>query len=488
MKRSRFDADEMFGWVEHQAGMGPRRPGSPGGHRNEDFLADSLQDFGLEEVRKEPIPITCWNAGTHSVTIGGRDGPSETIDAFPIAYTRFTDPQGIQAPLVWVDREKLFNTEDMAGKIVVARIGFPTLPISLLDRIALGRHDPDETLLSFDHPATYIRLGWHLYGLAARRGAVGFLGILADQPGGSCRMYGPYGFKEKDIHDKPLPGFWVGRSDGAGLAELARSGGGHARLVLTGEQEAGVTHNVVGEIPGASDEVCVLSCHHDSPFASPVEDASGVAVVLALARHFARVRKLRRRLVVLFSAGHFYGSIGTRTFIRTHRQDIVSRTAFEVSIEHIALEASEGEDGKLVPTGLPEATALFVPFSRPAIEAVQRSLVEHDLRRMFLMPPEGPLGDYPTTDGGDWYAAGVPVVNLISNPVYLLTEDDGLQWVDRERLPRVAAAFSDIILQFDGLSRETLSQRGRPGHRLLMRGLRHLAHARTTCFGRKPVF
>jgi Zn-dependent M28 family amino/carboxypeptidase len=245
---------------------------------------------------------------------------------------------------------------------------------------------------------------------------------------------------------------------------------------------------VVGEIPGKSDEVVVLSCHHDSPFESPVEDASGVAVVLALARHFAESRDLNRRLVVLLTAGHFYGSIGTRTFIRQHQTDVVKKTAVEISIEHIAKEAMENPQGNLVPTGRPEATGVFVPFSKVATKAILEGLENNDVRRTFLLPAEGPLGHYPPTDGGDWYEAGVPAVNFISNPVYLLTDDDAMKWVDRDRLPKVAAAFSEIIRKLDRMEKKEIAAVDSISYKLLMKTLKHIVIAKTTAFGFKPLF
>lgn len=86
-----------------------------------------------------------------------------------------------------------------------------------------------------------------------------------------------------------------------------------------------------GEIAGQNDEIVILHCHHDSPFKSPVEDASGCAVVLALAKHFAKERDNKRKIVILFTSGHFYGSLGTRTFIRNHLNDIVPKVASAVA-------------------------------------------------------------------------------------------------------------------------------------------------------------
>jgi hypothetical protein len=481
-----FDADEMFRWVEHQAGFGPRRAGSPGGRTNEDFLAAQLQAFGLENVRKEPIPVT-YQQADHTLLLVGAGDDLAPMAAFAIPYAAFTPEGGIEAPLVFADSSALFERGNLQGAIVVTEIRFPPYDLGLLKRVSPGHHDPDDAIDQVDHPATFVRQGWHLYRVAVERGAVGFIGVLRDQTGGTCEMYAPYGFQEADILDKPLPGVWVSRGDGERLIQLARSGTGRARLMVNGQREPGLTHNVVGEIPGRSDEVMILSCHHDSPFASPVEDGTGVSVVLALARHFAEARSLNRRLIVLFSAGHFYGSIGTRSFIRDHPTDVVARAALEVSIEHIALEAGEDAAGNLVPTGKTEATGIFVPLNPSVAKVVLDHVVAQDLRRTILLPAEGPLGDYPPTDGGDWYEAGVPVINYISNPVYLLTSDDSLKWVDKDRLPRVAAAFAAILRDLDTMPRASIGAVRPWFYGWLMKVLRRVVLAKVSALGLKPV-
>lgn len=487
MTVTEFDQKEMEGWIEAQYLLGPRRPGSPAGRRNEDYLEERLGELGLVHVRKEPIPIVHWDARSFEL-LAGVDGRLEPVNAFPIPYTAFTKQSKVTAPMVFADSSALFQRADWRGKVVVTEIGFPSLNASLLQRVGLGVHDPDGNIKEVSHPATWVRLGWHIYREAARKGALGFVGIVRDQPGGTARMYAPYGFREKDILDKPIPGFWAARGEGERLMTLAKSGS-LARLQLDGIREPGVTHNVVGEIPGKTDdaELMVLSCHHDSPFSSPVEDASGISVVLALARRFAQEEPLNRRLIVLLTAGHFYGSIGTRTFIKQHRADL-ERTAFEISIEHIGLEAIEDDTGSLVPTGRPEATGIFVPMNRKVASIVLQAASDSSLDRVILLPPEGPLGDLPPTDGGDWYEAKVPVINHISNPVYLLTDDDAMHWVARERLPRVAAAFAQIIRRLDDLPRREIAAVDFWPRLMAMKLLKHLVRARTTALGLKPIY
>ncbi|MBK9071851.1 MAG: M28 family peptidase [Myxococcales bacterium] len=483
-----LSSEVMMTWIRDMAALGARRAGSPAGHACESYLADKLASFDLANVRREAMEVEVYVPTQANVSVREGDAWHE-LAAQWIPHAAFTPEGGLEAPMVWATPSGEARAGQWQGKIVVAEIRFPMLQASLLRKLSLGMHDPDNDVADVNHPATWVRLNWHLYQQAAARGAVGFIGILVDQPGGSHRMYAPYGFKERDILDKPLPGFWVGRDDGARLRQLAGAGA-TARLVLSGTRGPGVTHNIVGELPGAAAdaEAVVIHCHHDSPFESPVEDASGCAVVLAVARALAEAGPLRRRVIVLFTAGHFYGSIGTRTFISRHRDTLLPQIALEITTEHVAKEAVEDASGKLVPNGRTEATGCFVPFQRALADRILGHIKANALQRTLLLPPEGPLGDYPPTDGGDWHEAGIPIINFISNPVYLLTADDALPWVDEPRLPRLAQTVLDIVRDVDTLSKAELGRTDMPMRRLLMRGLMHLARAKTTRLGTRPVY
>lgn len=485
-KQALFSGPEMMGWIREMASFGARRAGSPAGLANEDYLFGKLKEFGLCHIRKEPIPVECYQPEKSFVEIETGAGP-KLFEAQWIPYCRFTPPEGLESRLVYADPNAFMHSGSWEGRVVVTDIGFPMLDVGLISRFSMGSHDPDDNLKGIKHPATWVRLGWHLYRKAFERGAIGFIGILKDQPGGSCRMYAPYGFKEKDILDKPLTGFWVGRDDGPELRELAK-GGAKVRLTLAGERRPSMTHNVVGEIPGETDECLVLHCHHDSPFVSPVEDASGCSVVLALARHFAGGRKPRRKIIILFTAGHFYGSIGTRRFIIDHASDVVPKAALEITVEHVAKEAIEDAEGGLIESGLAEGTGVFLPFNQAMIDAVLGNLIDNGVDRAFLLPPEGPLGSYPPTDGGDWYAAGVPLVNFISNPVYLLNAEDDFQWVMESRLPKVAGAVAGIIEAAEKLSKAEIAAVDFVAYKLKMKLIKHLVTMKTTRFGTRPVY
>jgi len=50
-----FDKSLMMEWVKEMSDFGPRRAGSPAGHKNENYLTEKLINFGLEDVHKEPV-------------------------------------------------------------------------------------------------------------------------------------------------------------------------------------------------------------------------------------------------------------------------------------------------------------------------------------------------------------------------------------------------------------------------------------------------
>jgi hypothetical protein len=486
-KSSFFDASLMMEWIKVMSSFGPRRAGSPAGHKNEDYLMGLLEDFGLETVHKEPIPIVYRE--TKKAIVELEEGEVfKPLNAQWIPFSAYTPEQGIVGNLVYADPGKFIQGGDWKGKIVLTDICFPDLDVKLIAKFSLGQYDPEGTMLDIKHPATWVRINWHFYKKAFEKGAIGFIGILKDQPGGSYRMYAPYGFKEKNILDKPIPGFWVSRNDGPRLRELAKKGETRVRMIHTGEQKSETTNNIVGEIAGQNDEIVILHCHHDSPFKSPVEDASGCAVVLALAKYFAKEKTNKRKIVILFTAGHFYGSIGTRTFIQNHLKDIVPKVALEITVEHIAKEAVENAKGELVPTGQPEGTGIFVPFNKGMVNVVLDSVKRSSVDRVFLLPPEGPLGDYPPTDGGDWYEAGVPLVNIISNPIYLLNEEDDFEWVMQERLPNMASAIAEIVHKTDNMSKEAIGQVEFSGFKIKMKFIKQLVKLKTTKFGTRPVY
>ena len=255
-----------------------------------------------------------------------------------------------------------------------------------------------------------------------------------------------------DAIARPIPGLWLSRGDGHRL--LARLAGGaalRARLTVDVDRHPVTSHNVIGVLPGRGDEWVIVASHHDAPWASAVEDASGIAMVLAQAAYWAARPAAERphNLLFLLTAGHMAEAAGTRAFIDRHAA-LLPRVVLQVHLEHAARRCVPEHDA-LVPTDEPEVRWWFT--SRvPALEAaVGAALAAHDLRRSLILRPDV-FGPMPTTDGAYFHPAGVPLVHFLTAPMYLFDSCDTLDKIHVASLEPVGRAVTDIIDATAGVS------------------------------------
>jgi hypothetical protein len=507
----------MLRWISALYDIGERRPGTLAGHRAERYVAHFFSQAGLKDVHLDPIAVKVWQRTEWSLAVDGFDpaGPRwRPLPCFHIPYTAFTAPKGVKGELVYAQGDLASLASRAAaspfgfshhrsnllpcflpldgggarwgwsllagqvrgalfGKILAADVRFASLAVNALRSIAYYTYDPDGTLPPGSaRTATWLRPNFEaVYTLARDAGAAGFIGILADMPYRTNTYYAPH-----DGIFRPVPGLWLDRETGAWLREELKRRRMKANLKLTGSTKPGLTHNVIGVVPGKSRECIIISCHHDSPFRSAVGNASGMAVTMALAKIFAPEAKtsptlrsfseaaLNRTLVFVASAGRFYGSIGTSAFVKRN-PGLIRRAVVEISIENIAREFAprEGKPARpgLEPTGQVEPRTIFVSGSDAVRQIVREAVEKYDLRRTFILPASSKLiGPHPPSDGAAYHAAGLPVIGLTSNPVYLLQAEDTLDKVASDQLVPVALAFEQIIRALDKVPAATIRSAG----------------------------
>ena len=239
---------------------------------------------------------------------------------------------GIYAPMYdWDD----FAGLDLRGKIAVALPGEPAVA--------------DDTVL-FNGPRAS-RFVWQPDRIAEmdRRGAVGVLWL---HPAASMsRVW--VSFPARLSGDARPDGVrFVGALADSALAGLMPHGAREVDALISSANRRGfrptplgerldvrfrtrprtiVTHNVIGVVPGTDpgrrDEHVVLSAHWDAYGIGPVvngdsisngalDDASGTAALLALARTFAR-NPLPRSLTFLFTTAEELGLVGAEAYVRS---------------------------------------------------------------------------------------------------------------------------------------------------------------------------
>lgn len=448
---------EMLGWIRQIVGFGTRRPGYPQSLQVEQWLAATFHELGLSEVRSEPVPVNSWRPAKTALRFVA-DG--NELPVFPIPYTAWTASAGVSAPTVFIGegRAEELAPADLRGKIAVAEMRFADLPGAALKNGARFIRDAQQSIPNGPlHVANWLIRNFPVYYEAQQRGAVGFIGVLVDSPVDGCDFFVPY-----DGHLKGLPGVSVGREHAARLRSLAQANA-VAQLVSAGETRTVDSHNIVGVIPGtgragrAANENIIVTCHHDAPFASAVEDASGLAVLLALAKHFAAARALRRDLILVASSGHFHGGIGNRVFVERHAAGSLRQSVAAFGVEHVAEEAESDGRGGYRLTGRPEVRALFFDGSRRFAELLARAAERSQLDRMICADAYA-FGSEPPCDSAPFFTAGIPSACHISGPLYLFDPHDTVDKVRTAELVPVAEFFAHAIRQVDALPAAELAE------------------------------
>jgi hypothetical protein len=427
---------QMYAWIEEIFGHGIRRPGFAADRWAEGWALDHFRRFGLINVRAEPVEMPYWEPRGASLIVRSSAGPSRTLDVpcFPLPFSSTTP--GIEADLVAFDESA---PERVRGAVSLCGVRLSELPHTVMARMSTWPYDPDHTFANARHLLPFGPGAQAVMEPSIDAGALAFVGTLTGYPGDSRSYYVPYDGKLRSI-----PGVWISGSDGARVRALLAEGSARARVQLDAVCETITCYNIVGELPGADDETVIVGSHHDGPWASAVEDSSGISLVLAQAAYWSRVPRTERphRLVFLLNSGHMAGGAGQAAFVRTHRAEL-DHCVLEVHLEHVANEFAE-VDGKLGPTGEPEVRWWFTSRIGRLEDTVRSAIQAEDLRRSYIVPPTI-FGEKPTTDGADFHVAGVPLVHFLTAPFYLFDVMDTLDKIHRPSLVPVTRAAIRII-------------------------------------------
>ena len=431
-------ARRMMSWIREIVGRGIRRPGYAADRWVERWAADRFEEFGLDDVELEEVDITRWDPGPATLVV---EPGNHRFKGFPAPYTT---ADTVEAELASLTDETPAGS--LAGKIGVYEFSPLVLPGSAQKGLGTASYDPDGALESVRQILPFNGGFNNVLDPALTAEADGFVGLLTGFPWNTRDYYVPY-----DGEDRDITAAWLSGDDGRRLLELMTAGATRARVEVEAERSDVVTHNVVGTLPGASDEWVIVASHHDGPWASAVEDGSGISLVLAQAAYWSEVPAARRphNMLFLLSGAHMFGGAGTAGFVET-REDFVDHVVLEVHLEHAARQCV-GEDGRLVPTEDPEVRWWFTS-QNPALEAtVQAALAAQDLRRSVVYRPDV-FFETPPTDGAAFHAAGVPVVHFLTAPMYLFDKRDTIDKIHEASLEPLSRAAIRIIEATQGVS------------------------------------
>ena len=421
------DAATQLRLIGEIVGFGVRRPGTAADADVVDWCAARLAGLGCL-VERHALTATTSHPGPAVLRAGGAEFRGLTVP--------FSTAGVFRGRLVAADEEA-----PPTGAAALYPATFVDLPVELLEASVLARHDPSGEFATHVHTLPFgPALGKEIDRVVAS-GAAAMVGIV-DAPWTTSDYFVPY-----DGVVRPIPAGWFDRTVGSTLRELLSAGPREVELVTDVANRETTETNLIATLPGRGDGWVVVGSHHDAPWASAVEDASGIVQVLAQAAAWAAVPAGERphNLAFLLTAAHMSEGAGTRAFLRTweHRRRIV----LGLHLEHIAARAVPDGAGGLVSTGEPEVRWWFVSAG-PAQDAwVARTaavIARHDLERSLVLPPDV-FGPMPPTDGGFYHLAGIPMINLLAAPMYLFDPADRPDMVHAGSLVPTARAAADLI-------------------------------------------
>ncbi len=471
--------EEMMHWVEEVSKNDHRRIGSDFGHQAEDYIIRELQNIMSEhcpecEVKVDPFTVNARTVDEYGLRIK-QDGKWEEFPSFFANNTGFTvDNQGgtVSGEMVYAGegtqedfaalKEKY--GDDLSGKVLVIDTPVTVLPLGLLNSIleldkAYQFSDPNNDvslstqlpvsafMMNFGHdyagePRNPASIYWRAYDMKA----AGVIAVLKDYAGKVNKHWGPYGTQALE----EMPVLFVDKFTGEDIIKIADSHK-QAEITLKGTVDPnGFARNIYVQLPGQSEETIFVTTHHDAAFKGATEDGTGIALVLAMAKTWAQVPLEQREKTMLFhlSAGHFYGGRGAEYFAEKHKDGLLKKAIININLEHLAARGVKEDEvtHEMVLDGdKPALTLMWISEDLATVAASKDMLTKYN-PRLTVAIPGNLLGSIPPGESGHYHKVlGIPYINYLGFPQYLLSADDTLDKVYQERLVPSAVQSADLI-------------------------------------------
>ena len=415
-----------------------RISGFPSSQRTVEWAVEQFKNAGIADAELQPFEQdeeasfwlpTSWEVrllGTDVLGTGTRDVVLET--AMPLSPSEISGT--LTAPLVYVGTA---SPAELVG-------------IDVEDKIAVQHVTPQGHTV-FER-ATTVPRARDLF----RRGAVAVINVV-DHPGNE---------RARDFSNCGGPCFNLGGRDGAFLrAVMNRAAEAdvldqvRAQITLTTEARSGLTAvNGVGVVHGRGrgDEYVIINAHADAWFDGAGDNADGLAVLVALARHFSRPeQRPERTLVFVASAGHHSpGLHGPRRFV-TMNPVVSGNTVLVLNIEHVAQRnispaRSVSDDGyrEFVADSGEAPIVAGVTNQSPFLEA----LFTEGVARYGTNFVSG-TSTMASGEGGGYRQLGAAVVTTMQAPPLYHTSGEVLEVISTPGLERMARFLSFFVKAVD---------------------------------------
>jgi len=239
----------------------------------------------------------------------------------------------------------------------------------------------------------------------------------------------------------------IGKAANAGMLDKLK-----VTLSLTSEEQGSLTSaNGIATIPGASPKRIIVNAHADGYFQGGDDNASGLAVLVGLAKYFAKQPKPQHTLMFVASGGHHGPGNGPASLVAAH-PELKEGTVLILNLEHVAY--ADIVRGKVRATdniGMSWETS--VTEAAKAVGVTNESPFLFDLwsraSRCYGVATYQSAGTTVSGDLGGYRPLNVPMTQMIQSGTFYHASGDVLEAVPAEGLERAARFHAYFLEQVD---------------------------------------
>ncbi len=383
--------------------IGSRAMGSVGDKRARDYICAVFKDQGYDS-KKQEFDVESVSLGYYKVEI--TEPLLGEIPSYPILSSPDTPEGGLSGELVFVEGSQ---------------------------QPQIGAHIEDKIVLWFCPSRS--SFNWEsLFRYNPRA-------VLAIWPNRGSRPKHYFRHNSLSI-GHTAPSFWITCEDGLNLLQ---KGAKRACLHLHTEHNPSTTSNIIAEVKGDSrpEQFVVLGAHYDTApdVAGALDNASGVGVLLELARLFAR-KGSRRSLRFVAWGGEEAGLIGSTYYInelKRKEEGVSDRALAECDKDELARHLFYVN---LDTVGMPLGYNSCYVLGPPKITMAMKALSQE------LEIPCHVKEEVDTSDHLPFASVGIPNVSLVREGPGLEcihTSEDSIEMIDLSQL-RLVGVFVEALL------------------------------------------
>lgn len=389
--------------------IGPRLGGSEAEARARDWGVRQLKSLGFRNVRIETYEMPAWSRVSEMAEIASPFPQKLAVTALGNSIS--TPDGGVTAEVVRFDSLEALKAAPMAG--LEGKIVFV-----------------DEKMARTQDGSGYGVAVAKRSGAAVEAGRRGAAAAIIRSVGTDSHRNPHTGNMNYGEAPLKVPAAALSNPDADQLARaLERSRSVKVKLTLaTATNPAAQSGNVIGEIPGRTDEIIVIGGHLDSwdLGTGAVDDAAGIGITVAAAKLLAdTIGKPRRTIRIVMWGAEEVGLHGARAYADKHKASLD---------KHILAAESDFGAGRVW-----RFRSRFGEAALPKAAAIATAL-----KPLGVAPGDNQAGG--GADVGPLRAAGVPVFDLSQDGLDYFdlhhTADDTLDKIDPQALKQNVAAWA----------------------------------------------